>query len=59
MPKIIQLLSWGAEIQTQMYLTLKSCYMLQPKLHATTWASDGVIGIAGRIISKLGSMRER
>lgn len=55
----MQLLSWGAEIQMQMYLTLKSCYMLQPKLHATTWASDGVIGKAGRIISKLGSMRER
>lgn len=56
MPKIMQLLSWGAEIQTQKHLTLKSC---TPKLHATTWASDGMIGITGRIISKVESIRER
>ena len=55
MPKIMQLLSWGAEIQTQKYTTLKSCI---PKLHATTWASDGTIGITGRIISKVESIRE-
>lgn len=55
MPKIMQLLSWRAENQTQKHLTLKSC---TPKLHATTWASDGMIGIAGKIISKVESKRE-
>lgn len=32
---------------------------MYPKLHATTWASDGVMGIADLVISKVGSISKK